>query len=73
MPNATLRLFFALWPAPPTRAALAALAQVLAGETGGRATAPANIHLTLAFLGARPPDSVADLVARASAITASPF
>ncbi|HEY7945911.1 MAG TPA: RNA 2',3'-cyclic phosphodiesterase [Casimicrobiaceae bacterium] len=73
MPNATLRLFFALWPDPPTRAALAALAQVVAGETGGRATAPANIHLTLAFLGAQPRDSVEGLAARARAIAASPF
>lgn len=73
MSNPTLRLFFALWPGPPTRAALAALAQAVAAETGGRVTAADNVHLTLAFLGAQPCDSVKDLVARARAITATAF
>ncbi|UMR31308.1 RNA 2',3'-cyclic phosphodiesterase [Massilia sp. MB5] len=41
------KLFFALWPDPATRSALAALQSQLAG----RATPPDKLHLTLAFLG----------------------
>lgn len=73
MADSKLRLFFALWPDPQTRAALAALAARVAGETGGRATAPDNVHLTLAFLGAQPREAVAEFAARARAIDASPF
>jgi RNA 2',3'-cyclic 3'-phosphodiesterase len=73
MADPKLRLFFALWPDTQTRASLAALAERVAAETGGRATTPANVHLTLAFLGAQPRDSAAGLVARAGAIDASPF
>ncbi len=73
MADPKLRLFFALWPDPQTRASLAALAQRVAVETGGRATAPDNVHLTLAFLGAQPRDSATELIARAGAIDASPF
>ena len=51
MATATQRVFFALWPDAPARAALAGLAREVALETGGRPT-PANlIHLTLAFVG----------------------
>lgn len=73
MADSKLRLFFALWPDAPTRAELAALAERVAGETGGRATPPDNVHLTLAFLGAQPKDRAAELTARAGAIEASPF
>ena len=73
MADSKLRLFFALWPDPQTRAAIADLAERVAGETGGRATAFENIHLTLAFLGAQPRDSADELAARARAIEASQF
>jgi 2'-5' RNA ligase len=73
MADSTLRLFFALWPDPTTRAALAGLAGQVAGETGGRATAPDNVHVTLVFLGARPRGNVAELVDRARGIKSSPF
>lgn len=73
MSNATLRLFFALWPGPPTRGALAALARTVAAETGGRATAADNVHLTLAFLGAQPRDSVGNLLNRGRALAATAF
>ncbi len=73
MADSKLRLFFALWPDAHTRAELAALAERVAGETGGRATSPDNVHLTLAFLGAQPQHSAAELAARAGAIEASPF
>ena len=42
-----MRLFFALWPPPETAAAL----HEWSGALHGKATAAANIHLTLAFLG----------------------
>ncbi len=45
-----VRLFYALWPDAITRDALAAL-QV---PVRGRKVAPANLHLTLAFLGSQP-------------------
>ena len=73
MASATVRLFFALWPDPPRRAALGRLAASVAEETGGRATATENIHLTLAFLGAQPRESVGELTTRARRIAATPF
>ena len=45
------RLFYALWPDAATRAALAAWQAGL----GGNPTRPDKLHLTLAFLGQRPP------------------
>ena len=46
-----LRLFFALWPDDATRAALAERGEALHRVTGGRATRPESLHITLAFLG----------------------
>jgi 2'-5' RNA ligase len=55
-----LRLFFALWPPAETARALGEWANEVRGRTGGRATVPETIHLTLAFLGeAEPPRAVA--------------
>ena len=45
------RVFFAVWPDPDVRAALEMLARDCAARTGGRAPDPANLHLTLAFIG----------------------
>jgi 2'-5' RNA ligase len=45
----------------------------VADETGGRATAPGNVHVTVVFLGARPRENVAELIDRARGIEASPF
>jgi RNA 2',3'-cyclic 3'-phosphodiesterase len=50
-----LRLFFALWPPAETARALGEWANEVRGRTGGRATAPDTIHLTLAFLGEAEP------------------
>ena len=47
----TLRVFFALWPAPATRAAVAEIAHDVVGRAGGRATRVDSLHLTLAFVG----------------------
>ena len=44
-------MFFALWPDPPARVALADLAAGIVRNAGGRAPAQANLHLTLAFIG----------------------
>jgi 2'-5' RNA ligase len=51
-----VRLFFALWPPRETAKALAAWAAEVQKQTGGKITATANIHLTLAFLGDADPE-----------------
>ena len=48
----TLRVFFALVPDAATQALLDVLARDVAACAGGRAIVGANIHLTLAFVGA---------------------
>ena len=73
MGGPTLRLFFALWPDPATRAALAKLASEVAKETNGRAVTADNVHLTLAFLGAQPETRVREFCALAAAIEVAPF
>jgi len=50
-----LSLFFALWPPAEAARALGEWASEVRSRTGGRATAPATIHLTLAFLGEAEP------------------
>ena len=67
------RLFFALWPDALTSGALSTIAQEVAAESGGRATAPGNIHLTLAFLGDQPDAIARDLSAAAGRISAPAF
>ena len=46
-----MRLFFALWPPAGTAHVLGQWAHEVMHESGGKAIATANIHLTLAFLG----------------------
>lgn len=48
------RLFLALWPDEPLRAALRAWQQAIRWPPAARPTAPANLHLTLHFIGAVP-------------------
>jgi 2'-5' RNA ligase len=55
------RTFFALWPDEPSRAALSALARAVAHDRGGRATAAANLHVTIAFVGQVPASRLAAL------------
>ena len=45
------RVFFALWPDAPARAALSRLAREVAQDTHGKPPRDDNLHLTLAFLG----------------------
>jgi 2'-5' RNA ligase len=47
----TQRLFFALWPGEEGREALAHATAKAVRHSGGRAVPPANLHVTLAFLG----------------------
>lgn len=70
MPEARLRVFFALWPPGRSAARLARWAQDLAGDTGGRATRQETIHLTLAFLGEIAAARLADAVGAARALRA---
>lgn len=68
-----LRLFFALWPEAAARARLAALACDLQKTCGGRAPPPANIHLTLAFIGLLAASRLQELTGIAATLAAAPF
>ncbi len=68
-PAAARRLFVALWPTAPERASLLeALATVALGA--GRPVPAANLHVTLAFLGAVPEARTAALAALAGELAA---
>lgn len=45
------RLFFALWPSEAEQCSLAEAARDLVTSSGARAMVPANLHVTLVFLG----------------------
>lgn len=60
MSRAGLRLFYALWPDEATRAALQTWQAQL---PDGRAVVPANLHLTLVFLGQQPAAALPSLQA----------
>jgi RNA 2',3'-cyclic 3'-phosphodiesterase len=70
---ASVRLFFALWPDEQVRAALGALTARLARRCGGRATASANLHVTLAFLGNVPQRRRDDFIAIGDGMRGAPF
>jgi 2'-5' RNA ligase len=52
------RLFFALWPIEGEQQRLAANYRDVVAASGGRAIAAANLHITLAFLGSVPEESL---------------
>jgi 2'-5' RNA ligase len=56
-----LRVFYALWPAPPLQHALAGWGRCMQRELGGRLTRAETIHLTLAFIGEVASDRIAAL------------
>lgn len=57
----TRRLFFALWPGDPDRAALTRATAPALEALRGRLVPTENHHLTLAFLGSVPDERVADV------------
>ena len=63
-----VRLFFALWPQEPVRSSLAAAAVAVPLATGARGVPRENYHLTVAFVGEVPADSLerVRLIGRAS-------
>ncbi|MEX2523495.1 MAG: RNA 2',3'-cyclic phosphodiesterase [Gammaproteobacteria bacterium] len=62
-----MRLFFALWPDDVARKQFEAVGAVLPKERGRRVS-PANLHLTLAFLGNVSEDDVDELKAGMDAV-----
>ena len=73
MSERRLRLFFALWPDADGAAQTIALSRVVAEQSGGKATPPERMHLTLAFLGAQSPHLVTALRACVSDFAVQPF
>ncbi|MCF7203917.1 RNA 2',3'-cyclic phosphodiesterase [Pseudomonas oligotrophica] len=69
--NDPLRLFFAL-PCPADQAQAICRWRDEQG-LGGRAVPPANLHLTLAFLGAQPADALAEIARLGESIRAEAF
>src|SRR5512134_1178233 len=67
------RVFFALWPDPPVRAALYRHGQALHREVGGKLTRADSVHLTLLFLGNVPEASVPALLGAAEGVRFAPF
>ncbi len=65
------RLFFALWPSPALRDALAAWARAHAPGRA-RPVPPGNLHLTLAFLGSLPQERLDAAFAAGAALHAAP-
>lgn len=66
------RLFFALWPGDALRESLTPLLK-LKRECGGRALQPANLHITLNFIGMVDADSRDCLEQAAGEIVSPPF
>lgn len=69
----TLRLFFALWPDPATRERLAEWTRAILRASGGRPMRPANLHLTLAFLGSTPAAALPAITAAAGKVAPRAF
>ena len=57
-----MRLFFALWPSPTHREALATATAAVVAQVDGQAVPKANFHVTLAFLGMVPAPASARLI-----------
>lgn len=72
-PAEKVRVFFALWPSQPERAALAAWQAPLHKLCGGRAMRPATLHTTLVFLGEIDVQRLEALQLAAQEVQAAPF
>lgn len=68
-----LRLFFALWPEPPIRRALARSTKAPVRAAGGRVVPRENLHITLAFLGSVPRGQVDTFKSAAAGVGQQPF
>ncbi len=68
-----LRLFFALWPPPPVRERLDAVAATLHQLRGGRRTRPETLHLTLVFIGDLAATRLPEVLAVAESVTTPGF
>lgn len=69
--GAAHRLFFALWPDAPNRAALARAVAAVA-PAAGEAVPAENLHVTLEFLGAVPATRIGELADLGAAIVLPP-
>lgn len=67
------RVFYALWPDAKVRAGLVRTARSVQREVKGRLTAPANLHLTLAFVGAVGAERLQTLLAPPADLAAGAF
>jgi 2'-5' RNA ligase len=73
--EASVRLFFAIWPDPAACDAIVALAREIAAERQGKTPPRSNVHLTLAFVGDVALDRADTLapIGAAAAQAAAPF
>jgi 2'-5' RNA ligase len=69
----TARVFFALWPNEAVRGEFLRWAEEFRKDCGGRVTQPANIHLTLVFLGNIPASRLEELTSLAAGISGRAF
>lgn len=58
------RVFIALWPSPEDAARMMPWVQAAQARCGGRPMVPDTLHLTLAFLGGVPAETLAELCRR---------
>lgn len=68
----TRRLFFALWPEPDTRSAIADRQEAV-GPLSRRRVPEANLHATLLFLGDVDADAVETIATAADIVRSAPF
>jgi len=71
--NRGARVFFALWPDEPVRAALHVQGRRLHAELAGRLTRARSIHMTLVFLGEVPDTRLEALHGAAAGVPVEPF
>jgi RNA 2',3'-cyclic 3'-phosphodiesterase len=70
---ATRRLYFALWPTEAVRQQITERVQPLLSKRNARLIPPANLHVTLAFLGSVSDDALAHIMDAAGQIDSAAF
>ena len=73
MAESVKRVFFALWPDDESRHSLAAIAQYLHRDSGGRVMQSRNLHMTLVFVGNATDEEIARMSAAARSVRMRPF